>query len=187
MLIIITGLYNTDLKDKEGRLIIWVKINAFHKSELTPLIKKFMVYITEKLDRQTSNQGWATVIDFTGASLFDVDLDFNKFVIDVHENYYPRGEKYTIAVDMPWILNATSKQVMSFMNEESKNSLKFLKSEELPQYIDPEQIPVQLKGKYDKDMFVIPKCAKPLEQLTHTHYSADQIKKIRSVFKKELM
>ena len=170
---LIIGLYHTNFKDKEGRPIMWGRIGAYHKSDLTPLIKKYLVYIFEKLDRQTSHQGWGTISDSTGSGLSNVDMDFSNFMTEVLQNYYPRGPKYMAIVDLPWILNATAKLVMSFMNEELKNCVKFIKKDELTQYINPEYIPVHLKGSYDKDMVFIPEGVKPLEQLTHIQYSAE--------------
>ena len=105
---------------------------------------------------------------------------------EVLQNYYPRGIKYQAVVDLPWILSATGNLMMSFMNEELKNSVKFLTSDDLHQYLDQEYIPVHLKGTYDKDMVSVPEGVKTLEELTHTQFSAEQIKKIRAAFKSEL-
>jgi len=138
------GLYHTNFKDKEDRPVMWGRIGMYHKSELTPLIKKFLVYQFEKLDRQTSHQGWATISDSTGSGLSNIDMDFSNFMTDILQTHYPRGPKYMAVVDLPWILNATAKLVMSFMNEELKNSIKFIKKDELPQYIGTEYIPVHL-------------------------------------------
>ena len=85
---------------------------------------------------------------------------------------------------MPWILNATSKLILAFMNEELKSTVKFIKKEELTDYLSPNYIPVHLKGSYDKDIGYVPIGAKPLEQIGG--FTADQIKKIRSSFKDEL-
>ena len=186
LLIIITGLYNINFNDKEDRQLVWARIGRYHKSELTPLIKKYLVYWFEKLDRQNSHQGWASIIDSTGAGLSTIDIDFCFFTVEVLQNYYPRGLKYICVVDLPWILNATAKLVLSFMNEELRNCVKFIKSEELPQYVNSEQIPVHLKGTYEKDMDYVPKEVRKLEELTHTHYHPEQIKNIRSAYKTEL-
>ena len=165
---------------------MWSRLSRFYKSEMSPLLKKNVVYMFEKLDRETRDQGWATISDATGAGLSNVELDFLLFMTDVLQNHYPRGPKYNAFVDLPWILNATAKLVMSFMNEELKNSMKFIKNSELPEFIDKEYIPVHLKGTFDKEVVFIPDGVKPLEELTHSGLSADQIKKIRNTFKAEL-
>lgn len=149
-------------------------------------MKQYVIYLIEKLDSQTSHEGWATVVDSTGSGLSNVDMDFIKFMIEILQTYYPRGHKYIAVVDLPWILNATAKLIVSFMNEELKTRMKFTKKEELTQYMDCQCIPIHLKGSYDKDLVVIPEGVNTLEQLSHTKLSADQIKKIHSIFKSEL-
>ena len=171
-------------KDKEGRTVVWMRMNRFHKSDLTPMLKQYVVYVFEKCDRETTNQGWAIVADSNGAGLSNVDMDFSNFLTDVLQTHYPRGLKYNACVDLPFILNATSKLILAFMNDELKSTVKFLKKDELTQYLEPSQIPVHLKGSYDKEIAYMPSGAKPLEQIGG--FTDDQIKKIRSAFKDEL-
>ena len=124
------------------------------------------------------------VTDNIGINLSNVDMDFTNFLTDVLQTHYPRGLKYIAVVDLPFILNATMKLIMAFMNEELKSTVKFLKKDELTQYLLPNHIPVHLKGSYDKEIEYMPSGAKPLEQIGG--FTAEQIKKIRSAFKDEL-
>ena len=57
-----------------------------------------------------------------------------------------------------------------------KNSMKFIKNSELPEYIDKEYIPVHLKGTYEKEVVFIPDGVKPMEELTQSELSNDQKK-----------
>ena len=159
-------------------------MGRYHKSDLTELIKQFAVYQFEKCDSQTSNQGWAMISENSSTGLSNVDMDFNNFLTDVLQTHYPRGPKYTAVVDLPFILNATMKLVMNFMNDELKNTIKIITKDELTQYLDPSHIPVHLKGSYDKEIAYMPSDAKPLEQIGG--FTAEQIKKIKSAFKDEL-
>lgn len=189
MLLNIKGIYTTNFKDKEGRPIIWYRPLSHnvdkhtHKSDSTVLLKHYLVYLMEKLDKQTSHQGWAIVSDCTGTNLDNVDLELWNFTKVLLEECYPRGYKYCAVVEMPWLIDGSVKLCMSWMNGESLNSIKFIKKEELSQYMDPQYIPVHLNGSYDKGFVVIPKGVKPLEQFTHIKFSADQINYIRSAFK----
>ena len=172
-------------KDKDGRTVVWARFGRYYKSCLTDLIKQYAVYQFEKCDSQTSNQGWAIVIDGTGIGLSNVDMDFSNFLTDVLQTHYPRGLKYIAVVDLPFILNATAKLILSFMNEELKSTVKFITKDELTQYLDSSHIPVHLKGSYDKQIAYMPSGAKPLEQIGG--FTAEQIKKIRSIFEDELI
>ena len=89
-----------------------------------------------------------------------------------------------MVIDLPFILNATAKLILSFMNEELKSTVKFITKNELTQYLDSRHIPVHLKGSYDKQIAYMPSGAKPLEQMYG--FTAEQIKKIRFAFTKEL-
>ncbi len=91
-----------------------------------------------------------------------------------------------LVIDLPWILNATTKIVMAFMNEELRNSIKFIKKGELPNYFYHESIPIHLDGKNNQMLNEIPEGVKPLDQLTHTKFTSQQIKKIYSTFKSGL-
>ena len=133
-------------KDKEGRTVIWTRFNRFHKSDLTPMLKQYVVYVFEKCDRETSNQGWAQVLDSNGTGLSNVDMDFYYFLSDVLQTHYPRGPKYTAVMDLPFILNATAKLILAFMNEELKSTVKFITKDELTQYLESCHIPVSLEG-----------------------------------------
>ena len=164
--------------------MLWVRFSRYHKSDLTPLLKQFVVYQFEKCDSQTSNEGWAMIADSTGSGLSNIDMDFHNFLTDLIESHYPRGLKYIAVVDLPFILNATMKLIMGFMNEELKSTVKYITKDELTQYLDPCHIPIHLKGSYDKQIAYMPSGAKPLEQIDG--FTAEQIKKIRSVFKDEL-
>jgi len=171
-------------KDKEGRVLLWNRMSRHHKSDLGQLQRQYVVYMFEKADKQTSHQGWAQVADNTGAGLGNVEMDFSNFCTDVLQNHYPRGLKYNAVVDLPWILNATIKLMLAFMNEELRSTVKMIKKDELTQYIDQKFIPVHLKGSYEGEIGGVPPCAKPLEQFGN--FTPDQIKKIRSTFKEEL-
>ena len=171
-------------KDKDGRTVLWVRFGRYHKSRLTELIKQYAVYQIEKCDSQTSYEGWAMISDNSTTGLSNVDMDFNNFLTDVLQTHYPRGPKYSAVVDLPFIMNATSKLIMAFMNEELKNIIKYITKDELTQYLESCHIPVHLKGSYDKEIEYMPSGAKPLEQIGG--FTAEQIKKIRSTFKEEL-
>jgi len=181
------GLLGQFCKDKEGRQVVWNVGKVMHKSaELGLLLRQFTVYQFEKADRQTSNHGWGIVNDPTDSGLSNVDLDYCYFLSDVLQSYYPHGIKYMLVVDLPWILNATSKLILAFMGEELRNTVKFIKKKDLPNYLETDSIPLHLDGNYSQSLTTIPQGVEPLEKWTHTKFTSDQIKKIYSTFKNEL-
>lgn len=173
--------------DKDGRPVLWFQGKNHYKSaELGTLIRQFTVYQFEKLDSQTSYQGWSIVNDPTNMGLSNVDMDFSNFMIDVLQSYYPRAAKYMAVVDLPWILNATSKIIMAFMSEELRNNVKFIKKDELLNYLNADVIPKHLGGNNCNNMNKIPENAKKLTEMPDLGLTAKQIDKIYSTFKSAL-
>ncbi|XP_054153377.1 motile sperm domain-containing protein 2-like [Oppia nitens] len=174
-------------RDREGRRILWTQMSHHHRcADWNQLLKQFIVYQYELLDRDQDREGgWAVVGDPTGAGLGNVEMDFNNFTVDVLQSYYPKGPKYMLVVDLPWVLTATAKLIMAFMNEHLRQTVKFIKRDELDAYVSPEYIPVHMKGgQYDKPLVQIPEGVRPLDK--HEQFTADQIKKIYSTYKSEL-
>ena len=150
--------------DKEGRTIIWCVVRHYHKSVLTPMIREFTVYLLELAELYSNRKGWILIIDINRAGLSNVDLAYCYFTLRILERNCPRGPRYFIAIDLPWILNTTAKLIMSFMNKEFRTITKFMKKDELSEYIDRKYISIQLNGLYDKDFNYVPIDAKPLEE-----------------------
>jgi hypothetical protein len=172
-------------KDREGRPVLWGRGVRHRKcAEWTQLQKQFIVYNYERLDREYSHQGWLIVNDSTGTGLSSVDKEFSDFEMEIIQQYYPLAIKHLLVVDLPWILNATAKVLVSFMNEHLKAAYKSVKASELTQYIAPEFIPTHLKGTYSKPLVEVPEGVRPLDQ--HKEFTADQIKKILNTYKSEL-
>ena len=130
-------------KDKEARLILWVNLRNLSPNER--MMKEFAVYHFERVDRQTSNEGWLIVGDTHNAGLTNVNLDVKIFLITCLQSYYPRGLKYILVPEFPIILEATVRIVLTFANQELRDRIKFMRNEELRQYLDDEQIPEYYK------------------------------------------
>ena len=116
------------------------------------MIKELTLYHIERVDSQTSNEGWLMVGDVTGTGLSNVNLDWKLFVIGTLQSYYPRGLKYIIAPNLPLILDATAQVVIAFANPEFRNRIKLISKEELREIIDDQQIPENIKVKQGENI-----------------------------------
>ena len=97
------------------------------------------------LDKNVKNEGWAIVYDVTDATLANVDLDFLFFNVEVLQSYYPRGYKHVFVVNLPIILDATIRVIISISNEEMKRHYKIIGGTEMIEYLKPEHVPDQLR------------------------------------------
>ena len=53
------GIFFTNIKDKEGRPVVWLRLSRYTNSDATKMIKKYSVFLFEKADRQTrDSKGW---------------------------------------------------------------------------------------------------------------------------------
>lgn len=146
-MLIITGIITLDKKDKEGRPIFWFQLNRYSPSATTKNIKLFSIYHNEKLDRQVTQEGWAVVVDCSGAGLSNVNLDYFMGVVTLFQDYYPLGVKYLLVVNLPFLIETTSKVMFQFFNEFTRKVIKFINKEELKNYMNPDLIPEHLKRK----------------------------------------
>lgn len=152
------------------------------KSEWAQLEKEFFVHIIDKIDRQTSHRGYAWVTDASGCGFSNVDMDFAKFMVSL-DNYFPRGQKYNLLVDLPWILSAVAKIVISLMSEEVQNSMKFISKSELTDYVSIDNIPLYLGGNFDTNLTKIPEGVKSISEMPQLGFTEDQIKSIYKTYK----
>ncbi|XP_054160051.1 motile sperm domain-containing protein 2-like [Oppia nitens] len=154
-------------RDREGRQVLWLQMHRHHKCDEDKwydMAKHYIVYWLELYDRNNTHKGgWAMVSDCSQQSLSNVDMDLNSFVVNTLQSRYPKGPKYLLSIDLPWLLNFVAKIVVSFMNDELRAIYKPISSSELDGYIAPEYIPVHLTGgKYDKPLIQVPAGVKPL-------------------------
>lgn len=133
--------------DREGRLAYWAVHRTFKKiAELTPLMLQFLAHQIEKIDRKAGNRGWLSVNDCLGVGMANVDMTLAKFRVELL-NYYPKGMKYGLNVDLPWIIGPIFKVIKGFMNKNIRDHVIIVKREQLTDFFDVEEIPVSFGGK----------------------------------------
>ena len=160
-------------KDREGSHLHWestknlIKINDF-----IPLEQQFIAHRLEKLDSTAGREGWTLVIDTQSTAISNVSLEMWKWKISLLQ-YFPQGMKRVLIVDLPWILNSIMKIIISFLSPKLRENVSFVKREQLQEYIDPDYIPLYLKGNREKRLF--PEDIKPMSELTHLALNEKQI------------
>ena len=104
--------------DKEGNVILFVRLRFLHKiPEIVELLKKFLVFQMFAADttaaQRQNGTGWALVFDCTGAGVANADLEMASFLNNTLKSYFPSGQRYVLAHNLPWLLNFL-KNVVSF-------------------------------------------------------------------------
>jgi hypothetical protein len=175
------GEYEKCGRDRDGRIIHWECGKNVRKITYLPnLDKQFAAHIMEKMDSEGSRNGWTMITDTSGSGLANVSLEMQRFKIDLLQ-YYPQSMRSNIVIDLPWILNPVVKIIMSFLTPKLKDCVKFIKREQLTDFVDIDWIPVCLNGNRVKRVY--PVGLIPLERSTHLGLNDKQIDKFYDSFK----
>jgi hypothetical protein len=167
--------------DKKGSIIQWERTRNFKKIlDFVNLEQQFAAHIMEKMDSEGSRNGWTLITDTSGSGLANVSLEMQRFKIDLLQ-YYPQSIRNNIVIDLPWILNPVVKIIMSFLTPKLKDCVKFIKREQLTDFVDIDWIPVCLNGNREKRVY--PVGLIPLERSTHLGLNDKQIDKFYDTFK----
>jgi len=171
--------------DKEGLMLLYFRICVHHKvNELSQYIKEFFVHNVNKIDQMSGSGKWAMVFDCSNGTLSNVDMDMSRYIINVLQNYFPRGYKYVLIYEMPWIMVAFWKITRTWLSEHVQQSVRLAKKDEIFHFIDPENVPNYIDGgKCLKSIHTIPEGVKRAEELPHLNFNSEQIERFRSIFK----
>ena len=94
------------LRDKDGRkLLVFSVFKHVKGSEKMEDMKKFFVYMLERLDREEQGQQITLLFDCRTAGLRNMDMEFVQFIIGTLKEYYPDPLNYILVLEMPWVLN----------------------------------------------------------------------------------
>ncbi|OTF72976.1 motile sperm domain containing 2-like protein [Euroglyphus maynei] len=150
-------------RDNDGHLIQWEATRNQRKfKELETVIREFMAYCLERLDRTAGRDGFIYVTDNGGAGLANVDMDLNRFKISAIE-HYPQGLRKMYVVDLPWLLNGIMSMILAFMSPRLRALVHYCKKTELTKFMDIKHIPQRLNGVREKRSY--PMDIRPLETM----------------------
>ena len=187
-MIIILGFATLYCKDKENRPVVFIMGKLYRRTDLDNLLNQYMVYQFEKADRNTTDQGWAVVMDASSLNVLRMDRSFFHFFVEVLNSYYPLAIKYVLVVNMPQTMNWLSKIMIKGMEVETRSMIKFVKEKKLRDYISVKDIPKHLGGKHnlEADKEKLGELYKPLDQFDNFNYTYKQIENFRYKYKNEL-
>ena len=74
-------------------------------SEKMEDMKKFFVYMLERLDREEQGEQITLLFDCRTAGLRNMDMEFVQFIIGTLKEFYPDPLNYILVLEMPWVLN----------------------------------------------------------------------------------
>ena len=94
------------LRDKDGRkLLVFSVFKHVKGSEKMEDMKKFFVYMLERLDREEQGEQITLLFDCRTAGLRNMDMEFVQFIIGTLKEFYPDPLNYILVLEMPWVLN----------------------------------------------------------------------------------
>ena len=70
-----------------------------------------------------------------------MNLDLIRFLIDLLRNNFPLSVRYAIVLEVPWILNAIQKFVLSLLPDDNKQIIRFVNRKGLRNFMNDENIP----------------------------------------------
>ena len=94
------------LRDKDGRkLLVFSVFKHVKGSEKMEDMKKFFVYMLERLDREEQGEQITLIVDCRMAGLRNIDMELVQFIKETLQEFYPDLLNYILVLEMPWVLN----------------------------------------------------------------------------------
>ena len=95
-------------------------------SKKIDVMKKMLIYILERLDKEETGKRITIIFDSESAGLSNFDLEQVKFLIHVLISYYPNFVEKILVFEMPWILNTAWKVIKSLLPPPAVARIKFV-------------------------------------------------------------
>ena len=135
--------------DKENRRVLWMYMNRMKrtKNDFDQWCRYF-AYHLEKLYHQRGDGRLIFVNDLSGVGLTSFDYEITGFGVKIFEQYYPDLLAFQVNVNMAWTLKTAWNIIKTWMKPESIARVKFVKGDELQQYVCSEFIPTHMGGQY---------------------------------------
>lgn len=174
--------------DRVGNQTLYMRIKMHRRvSELSQIMKEFILCVLEDCDRANNGRGTAVIFDLTASGLQNVDPGFLFWLVYSFRNYCPKGLSYIIIYNLPWILNATMKLALSWLSSTNRKRLRFVSGEAIKDFIAPENLPDFMGGTCKQSYRSVPDGARLAEDTAEQHnMTREQSRKIREIYAKFL-
>jgi len=153
-------------RDKENRPLSFVRARN-HNKNTVPLFEseKFTMFLLEtgRLSIKPPVEMCSIVFDMTDFSMNNMDYPYVKFVLHCLQNYYPECLGVCLIVNAPWIFNGCWKVIKPLLDPVVSSKVHFIKSEELKNYINEDQLMECYGGKNPYDYEYIPPSSEDIE------------------------
>ena len=162
-------------EDRFGFPCLYIRVKTIRKVKVLDHHQmQFLAFVVNRIERRFEQlQCWTLVFDCTDIGFCNVNLTLIHFLIDLLRGYFPLSVRYAIVLDVPWILNAIQKFVLSLLPDDNRQLIRFVNRKALRNYVTDDNIPTILGGSCDKDIFErSPKC-ESIEQLAKELYGLD--------------
>ena len=172
--------------DNQGSPMLFFRICVHHKiKELKKFVEEFIVHNFNKIDNLAQDKQWILIMDSSDSGLSNLDLDLSRFLTQILTVYFPKGFKFVVIYDLPWIMSTFWKITSSWISNEIHHIIKFANKQQIFDYIDAENVPEYIPGgKCTKDICFVPDGVKSAEQLPHLkHFTQEQLNNFRAIFK----
>lgn len=136
-------------EDRSGRVTCYVRARL-HDKTAQPLEESadYLVYWMEtgRSLRQYDEQMVTLVLDLEGAGLASLDTAFASFMLKCLEAYYPEILGQALLVSAPWMFWGFWRLLSPLLDPVVAAKIKFIKKDQLGEYIDEDQLPVEFGG-----------------------------------------
>lgn len=161
--------------DRFGFPCIYIRCKTIKKVKILNIHQmEFLAFMVNKIERRHEQlQCWTLVFDCTDIGFCNVNLELIRFLIDLLRGYFPLSVRYAIVLEVPWILNAIQRFVLSLLPDDNKQLIRFVNRKALRNYISEENIPAIIGGSCSKDIFEHSPNCRSIEFLAKELYGLD--------------
>lgn len=177
--------------DRVGNITFWMRVRHHRRcSDLTTIMKQFLLCVLEDCDKVSKGRGVAVVFDLSDCGIKNADPAFLYWLLTSFRDYCPKGLSYILVYNLPWVLRATCQLALSWLSATNKKRLRFINNDEIKTFIADENLPDFAGGTCQEDYKRVPEhcksVAKYLDGDGLIRINEKTIKKIEETHKRVL-
>eukprot|EP00285_Hemiselmis_virescens_P013692 CAMPEP_0173395782 /NCGR_PEP_ID=MMETSP1356-20130122/33345_1 /TAXON_ID=77927 ORGANISM="Hemiselmis virescens, Strain PCC157" /NCGR_SAMPLE_ID=MMETSP1356 /ASSEMBLY_ACC=CAM_ASM_000847 /LENGTH=262 /DNA_ID=CAMNT_0014354633 /DNA_START=110 /DNA_END=898 /DNA_ORIENTATION=+ len=142
-----------DMRDREGRTIVWTRIGNFNKNTMKPEdVQKLMFFTMDWLTttyERVQKDGVVIVGDWTGFSMFNFTPALPKLILHTAQNILPIRLKAACHVNQASFFNVVFGIITPFMGAKFRSRIRLMKDmDDLRNVVDNSMIPTEMGGQF---------------------------------------